>query len=171
MVRWGVSEMRNPIFRKKLLILSLVGIVVMVIAWFSWVSIVTAETTSIRNKVQGNLVTAIQIVERDAPRTKVNNANAEGYYEPNINMNTILPGNTAVWSKAYDILLENLNQDIDVPLCKVTNVTIDSNSTSITAHAIIRYEVFPAIIKTINVNQSMPIPHYKNSTGDGGSGR
>jgi hypothetical protein len=166
MVRWGVSGMRNPIFGKKFVILSLVGIVVIVIAWSSWVSIVTAQTTSIRNKVQGNLVAAIQIVERDAPRTKVNNANAGGYYEPIIDMYTILPGNTPAWSKAYEILLENLNQDIDVPLCKVTNFTIGSNPTSITAHAIIKYEVFPAIVKTINVNQSMPIPHYKNSTGD-----
>jgi hypothetical protein len=157
--------MRNLIFGKKSLILSLVGIVVIVV-WFSWVSIVTAQTTSIRNKVQVNMMAAIQIVERDAPRTKVNNTNAGKYYEPNIDMYTILPGNTPAWSKAYDILLENLNQDIYVTLCKVTNFTIGSNPTSITAHAIINYEVFPGMVKTINVNQSKPMPHYKNSTGD-----
>jgi hypothetical protein len=113
--------MVNLIIKNKLLTLTVAGVLIVVVAWFSWASVVTAKTISIKNKVQGNLVAAIQIIERDAPRIKTINANAGSYYEPNIDMNTILPGNTPTWSKAYDILLENLNRDVNVPLCKVTN--------------------------------------------------
>jgi hypothetical protein len=146
---------------KKLVALIMVGIVV-VIAWFYSMSTVTAKTNWMKNRVIGNLEVGIEVIERDAPRILYTNDG--GYYVPNVNAN--LPGNTPAWSKAYDIVLENLNPDINVPLCKVTNVSINSNSSTIDAYATVKFEVFPGITKTIIVVKSMPTPHFKNPTGD-----
>jgi hypothetical protein len=148
---------------KKLIALIVVGILIF-IAWFCWKSLMTAKTNWMTNKVAGNLELGIQIIERDAPRIKVTNDG--GYYEPDVNMNSILPGNTPAWSKVFDIVLENLNQDINVPLCKVTKVTLNSTSVNINAYATLEFEVFPGITKAINVMKSVPTPHYRNPTGD-----
>jgi hypothetical protein len=145
----------------KLIALIVVGIVLF-IGWYCWISTVSTKTNWITNKVLGNLELSIQIIERDAPRAKYTNDG--GYYAADANRN--LPGNTPAWVKAYDIVLENLNQDINAPLCKVTNVTINSNSSNIDAYANLEFEVFPGITKTITVKKSVQTPHYKNSTGD-----
>jgi hypothetical protein len=81
-------------------------------------------------------------------------------------MQIVICQGTLLLGSKHMIVLENLNQDINAPLCKVTNVTINSNSSNIDAYANLEFEVFPGITKTIAVMKSMPTPHYKNSTGD-----
>jgi hypothetical protein len=146
---------------KKLIALIVVGSVVF-IAWFCWMSTATAKTNWMTNKVEGNLETGIQIIERDAPRILVTNDG--GYYIPDIN--AYLPSNIPSWSKVYDVLLENLNQDVTVPLCKVSKVTLFNSASDIEAYATLQFEVLAGITKTITVMKSMPLPHYKNPTGD-----
>jgi hypothetical protein len=90
--RWlGVNGLINLSRHKKLIALIVVGILIFIV-WFCWMSMVTAKTNWMTNKVAGNLELGIQIIERDAPRIKVTNDG--GYYEPDVNMNAILPGNT-----------------------------------------------------------------------------
>jgi hypothetical protein len=153
--------MTSLIRHNKLKTLIVVGIVAL-IAWFCCMYIVTTKTSWMTNKVKGNLETGIQIVERDAPRILVTNDG--GYYIPDVN--TLLPGNIPAWSKVYDVLLENLNQDIGVPLCKVTKVTLFNGTSEIVAYATLQFEVLPGVTKTITVMKSMPFPHYMKPTGE-----
>jgi hypothetical protein len=153
--------MINLLRNKKLVALIVVGIVI-VIAWLCSMSFVTAKMNWMTKRVEGNLETGIQIVERDAPRILYTNNG--GYYVPDVNANLL--GNIPPWSKVEDVLLENLNSDIRVPLCKVSKVTINSTASEITAYATLKYEVGLGITKSITVVKSMPLPHYKNPTGD-----
>jgi hypothetical protein len=146
---------------KKLVAVIVTGIVVVIACFFS-MSTVTAKSNWMTKKVEGNLEAGIQIIERDAPRSLYSNDG--GYYVPDVNAN--LPVNILPWSKVEDVLLENLNEDIKVPLCKVSKVTVNSTASEITAVATLQFEVFPGIKKTITVVKSLPIPHYKDSTGD-----
>jgi hypothetical protein len=141
----------------------MIGVVIMVfITWFACMSTMTAKTKWMTNKVETSLDLGIQLVERDAPRILVTNDG--GYYVPDAN--AVLPSNIPSWSKVYEVLLENLNQDISVPLCKVTKVTLFNGTSEIAAYATLQFEVIPGITKVIAVTKTKPFPHYKNPIGD-----
>lgn len=153
--------MANLLRHKKLAAFITALITVLVIS-FCGMSSAAAKTNRMTSKVKTDLETGILVVERDAPRILV--TNDDGYYVPDINAE--LPGHPPSWSKVYDILLENLNQDMNVPLCKVTKVTLQDGVSEIEAYATIQFNIFPGITKTMTVTKSMPMPHFKNSTGD-----
>lgn len=157
--------MQREFSRKKLAAIFITTIIIVLIAWFSWMSMVTAKTRFMETKVQEGLTAGIQVVERDAPRIKITNDG--GYFVPDVKGN--LPSNVPVnssWQEAYKTLLVNLNQNTTIPLAKVSNVSLDSDYQKvIDAHATVKFEVLFGITKTINVSTSMPLPHFKNPTG------
>lgn len=153
---------------KKKTLLTVIAVAVLFVAWFSWMLITTAKTDSIESKVKQGLDSGIQSVERDAKRVQVTYNGNGGYFVPNVNGD--LQVTSALRSpsqEVYDVLLVSLNQDQSVPLIKVSNIGLDTDYTRfIDAHATVSFEVFPGIVKTMIVMESLPLPHFKYLTGD-----
>lgn len=157
--------MQRGFSQQRTVVIVISAIIIVFIVWFSWMSMVTTKVRFMETKVKEGLSLGIQVIERDAPRIKITNDG--GYFVPDINGN--LPSNVPInssWQEAYKTLLVNLNQNTSIPLTKVSNVWLDSDYTKvIDAHATVKFEILFGITETINVSTSMPLPHFKNSTG------
>ncbi len=144
---------------RKFIITIGVFFVICVILGFIGVSEVSSETNVVVSRVRFGLSTGLNDFVFEAPRTKVL-GNSGFYYVPNGN-------NESSWAIVYKDLLVNLNQDRSFPLCKVTNVALDSDlSTVLDATATVRFQTFLGFSKTVVVEESIrPLPHFRDMTG------
>lgn len=147
------------LFKKRYLIFVFIFLVVLVM-WFSWMTIESLRTTKMEDRVKGLLNTGLQIAAIETPRVKVENNG--GFYGPDLNNSHAI---SEVYSKVYSAILEGL-QDSTTPFCKVESFRMDTDYISeLHAYANVKFEVLPGLTKTIAVTTSIKAPQYKEMTG------
>jgi hypothetical protein len=135
-------------------------IFILIMMCISWMSIVSSRTNKIEVRVKNMLEAGLQIAARDAPRVKVDNDG--GFYGPDLNSSSSF---SAVYPSIYTAVLENL-QDEHVPYCKVLSIRMDTDYISeLRAYAIVQFEEFPGVSKTISISSTIKAPRYKQMTG------
>lgn len=149
---------------KSKVIVAVLCIVVVFLVWFGWNQIKASKTSLVQNKVTMFMNDGLQSMVLTAPRILVHSGQTgESYYVSDTNnLNNLSRTSYAV----YTGLLYDLNRDLSSPMVKVTNVSLDSDLTTvIDATAGVKFEYFLGFTKTIVVKSSIPEPHFKHATG------
>jgi hypothetical protein len=127
-------------------------------AWYGWMSYTTSKTKWIEAKVQQAMSASMENLSPGWPRIETHVA-GEVYYAPIVN-------DPVQDFQLTRHVLEILNQDVSVPPVKITQVSIRDNFGSggdiLSSQAMVEFPLFAGIDKTIMVEATVTIPHYKS---------
>lgn len=150
----GGMDVRATI-KKRGIFVGLVCIALIVIALIGWSFDISRENL-VQKKVQSALSIGVKHFELVSPRIEVKD-NGVTYYVPNAN-------DQSNWLILYHSVLITLNQDSSAPICKVQNVTMDSDLQSVLdAFAIVEYDGLFGIKRKVVISYSTSMPHYRTS--------
>jgi hypothetical protein len=129
--------------------------------WFGWKSYEQSRTQWMESKVKNALSQSMQSLAVSLPRIQITDNNSgEVFYAPDLN----------VQLHAFDLYgqtLINLNQDISVPMLKLTLVSMteeyNSSDTTLKGQATVEFPLIAGIDKEMVVRTSIQVPHYRNA--------
>jgi hypothetical protein len=144
----------NLLHRNTLLTVS--SFVVILAAWYGWMSFTTAKTQQVEARVQQVMTASMESLVPHCPRVEMH-SQGEVYYAPMV----YDPG---CRSQLTQQMLDSLNQDKTIPPMKITNVTMQTNFSSkedtLVGLALVEIPLFAGFDKTIQVRSTAPSPHY-----------
>jgi hypothetical protein len=133
---------------------------VIFVVWFGWKSYEQSRTQWMESKVKNALNQSMQSLSVSLPRIQITDRNSgEVYYAPDLNAQL----------HAFDLYgqtLINLNQDISVPVLKLTLVSMteeySSSDTILQGQAAVEFPLIAGIDKKMIVRESIQVPHFQN---------
>jgi hypothetical protein len=142
---------------KHQIILLICIVVLPFIVIFGWMSYRQAKTEFMETKVRQAFDKEVTALSPQWTRIEVHD-NSQTYYSPIINSSQSL--------ELYRYVLEDLNQDENVPLVKMTLPAITksfgSSEDLLTCQAIIEFPLILGIDRTMMIYSTVKMPHYTN---------
>jgi hypothetical protein len=130
-------------------------------AWYGWNTFEQARTQWIEAKIKNALDQSMQSLAETLPRIQITDSNSgEIFYAPDVNaqFHTF---------DLYAQTLVNLNQDMSVPMIKLTNTSMTEffgpSNTTLQGQTTVEFPLIAGINKVIAVHSSIQIPHYKSA--------
>lgn len=141
--------------------MSLVILGLVLVGWFSWMTLITNKSSYIEKEVKKDLLISVKQLSPKLPRTQSTNTKTGAViYVPNFYAGKVskLTANTRTLEK--DTLLR-LNQNKNIPLLKITKIQIQDLTNEIQVITTVKYDVIAGITKNITFTSDIQLPHYK----------
>lgn len=138
-------------------ILLICVIAIAFVTWFGWMSYRQAKTEFMETKVKQAFANEITALSPQWPRIEIHSdAAQEIYYSPIVDSTHTL--------ELYRYMLENLNQDENVPPVKLAPLVIlkdfGSSEDALTCQVTLEFPLILGVDRKIMVFSTVKVPHY-----------